>query len=139
MRYRNYLPTLLLGFVLTGSLAAPAFSQDRYGDRGWREDDRRSDDRYDNDRYDDRYDDNWWDVDEWGPRGCTSSFDRLDRNNDGYISRSEWAGNDRVSDRVDRNDDRRLSRYEVRTWEDNRMDRLEDRFRENDDNRDRRL
>ncbi len=111
MRRFNFLPILLL----TLGLAAPAVGQGN------------------------RSNDDWWDADEWGPAYWTSDFDRLDRNDNGYISQNEWNGNERVFARVDRNDDRRLSRAEVRRWDDNREARLAERFRENDDNRDHRL
>ena len=41
---------------------------------------------------------------------------RLDRNNDGYISRSEWPGSRDGFDRLDLNNDNRVSRSEVERW-----------------------
>lgn len=43
-----------------------------------------------------------------------SVFDRLDMNNDGYISMFEWNGNRRTFDRVDFNNDGMISRMEWR-------------------------
>jgi Ca2+-binding EF-hand superfamily protein len=112
MRRFNFLPILLLAL----GLAAPAAAQrDRWND------------------------DDWWDDERWGPAGWTSDFDRLDRNDNGYISRNEWTGAERVFERVDRNEDGRLSRTEVRRWDEQREERLEERFYESDRNRDRRL
>lgn len=113
MRRLNFLPIFLLAL----GLSIPAVGQsNRWND-----------------------DNDWWDDDNWGRGSWTSEFDRLDRNDNGYISQNEWTGNDRVFERADRNNDNRLSRSEVRRWENDRMERLEDRFREADDNRDRRL
>jgi Ca2+-binding EF-hand superfamily protein len=39
-------------------------------------------------------------------------FDRLDRNDDGVISRSEWPRSQDEFDRLDRNDDGRITRRE---------------------------
>lgn len=109
-------------------------------------DDRR-DDRWDDHRDDDRWDDRWgdWDGERW-----LSRFDTFDRNDDGYLQRSEWTADARVFDFIDVNDDARLSRNEVRdAWNRSREQRddrsqrrgvrLEDRFRDSDDNRDGRL
>lgn len=45
-----------------------------------------------------------------GPGG--GRFDRLDRNDDGVISREEWDGDRATFDRLDRNDDGVISRRE---------------------------
>lgn len=115
MRRFNFLPTLLLALAL--GLAVPAVAQDRWND------------------------DDWWDDDRWGPGPAdwVGEFDRLDRNDNGYVSRNEWTGTERVFERVDRNEDGRLSRTEVQRWDEQRGERLEERFYESDRNRDRRL
>lgn len=41
-------------------------------------------------------------------------FDRLDWNNDGYISQFEWRGSLTAFNRIDWNSDGRISRYEWR-------------------------
>lgn len=74
------------------------------------------------------------DDDRW-----TTRFDRLDRNDDGYLSRSEWTGDDRVFERLDSNNDGRLSLVELRNRDFDRGDLLDERFRESDVNRDGRL
>ena len=74
------------------------------------------------------------DDDRW-----TSRFDRLDLNDDGFLSRSEWTGDDRVFERLDRNNDGRLSLNELRSRDFDRGDLLDERFRESDLNRDGRL
>lgn len=112
MRRFNFLPIFLLAL----GLSMPAAGQSNR----WNNDD-------------------WWDDNHWGPAGWTDEFYRLDRNDNGYISQNEWTGNDRVFDRVDRNNDNRLTRTEVRRWDEDRQERLADRFRDSDDNRDRRL
>jgi Ca2+-binding EF-hand superfamily protein len=84
---------------------------------------------YGDNRRDDRWDDNRW----------TREFDSFDRNRDGYLSSREWTGDDRIFDRLDVNNDNRLSRNEIRDARSRYQDNLEDRFRESDDNRDRRL
>lgn len=70
-------------------------------------------------------------------------FDRLDRNNDGYLSLSEWGRDRDRFDRLDLNNDNRLSRNEIldQDWDrdDNRHERREDRFEDLDDNNDGRL
>lgn len=52
----------------------------------------------------------------WEPRGnepgLEESFDRLDRNNDGAVSRSEWRQDRSVFDRLDRNSDGVIVRSE---------------------------
>lgn len=108
-----------------------------YGDN--RRDDRWNDDRDrwddDHDRWDDR---DGWD-DRWDDGRWTREFDSFDRNRDGYLSSREWTGDDRIFDRLDVNNDRRLSRNEIRDARSRYQNNLEDRFRESDDNRDRRL
>lgn len=112
MRRFNYLPIFLLAL----GLSMPAAAQSNR----WNDDD-------------------WWDDNHWGPAGWTDEFDRLDRNDNGYVSQNEWNGNDRVFERVDRNNDNRLTRTEVRRWDEDRQKRVADRFRDSDNNRDRRL
>lgn len=46
--------------------------------------------------------------------GRFRGFDRLDWNNDGYISQFEWRGSRRAFDRLDWNNDGLISRYEWR-------------------------
>lgn len=107
-----------------------------------RRDDRWNDDHRDDDRWDDhRRDDDRWDGATWIRR-----FDGLDRNDDGYLSRSEWTAEDRIFNFIDVNRDGRLSRNEVRDARDRSRDQrgqrdrnLENRFRDSDDNRDGRL
>jgi hypothetical protein len=99
--------------------------------------DNRRDDRWDDDH--DRWDDrDGWD-DRWDDGRWTREFDSLDRNRDGYLSSREWTGDDRIFDRLDVNNDNRLGRNEIRDTRSRYQDNLEDRFRESDDNRDRRL
>lgn len=118
---------------------------DRWDDHDhWDDDDRWDDHRDDDDRWDDH--DRWGHEDEWDERWFRR-FESLDRNDDGYLSRSEWRSDDRLFDRLDLNDDGRLSRNEIRDAQsrygdrrgDRRASRLEDRFRDSDDNRDGRL
>ena len=66
-------------------------------------------------------------------------FERLDRNNDGYLSTSEWSRDARLFDRLDRNNDRRVSRSEFQNRDFDRGDIREERFAEMDGNRDGRL
>lgn len=117
------------------------YGDDRHDDR-WDDDDRWEDD----DRWDDC--DRWSDCDDWDDRWderWLRGFDGFDRNDDGYLSRSEWRAGGRVFDLLDVNEDGRLSRNELRDARPrdrnpgNRQDRLEDRFRDSDDNRDGRL
>ncbi|HEX6898226.1 MAG TPA: hypothetical protein VF789_00865 [Thermoanaerobaculia bacterium] len=120
------------------------------GDRDDRYDDHYDDhydDRYD-DRWTDRRDDDWWDdSDRWDDQEWIRRFDSLDRNNDGALSRAEWTADDRIFEVLDVNDDRLLSRGEFRearrryleNRRGERLDQLEDRFRDNDDNRDGRV
>jgi len=111
-----------------------------YGDN--RHDDRWDDDRNDRDRWDDDHD-RWDDRDGWDDRWDDGrwlrEFDSFDRNDDGYLSSREWTGDARIFDRLDVNNDNRLSRNEVREARSRYQNNLEDRFRESDDNRDRRL
>lgn len=109
--------------------------------------DGRDDDRYDNDRWGNRRDDWWDDRDRWDDQEWIRRFDGLDRNNDGSLSRAEWTADDRIFEVLDVNDDRLLSRSEFRearrryleNQRGERLDQLEDRFRDNDDNRDGRV
>lgn len=78
--------------------------------------------------------DDRWDDDRWNDR-----FEDLDRNNDGYLSVSEWPRDARNFDLFDRNNDRRVSRSEFQNRDFDRRDVLEDRFAEMDGNRDGRL
>ncbi len=100
---------------------------------------------YGDDRGNDRWDDDRWDDNRDGERWRTR-FDSLDRNDDGYLSRSEWTADDRIFEHLDVNEDGRLSRSEIRDARNRYPDggtdrevRLEERFRNNDDNRDGRL
>lgn len=79
------------------------------------------DDRWDNDRRDD------------------DRFEDLDRNNDRYLSASEWPRDRRGFDLLDRNNDRRVSRSEFQNRDFDRRELLEERFAEMDGNRDGRL
>lgn len=72
-------------------------------------------------------------------RDWTDRFDSLDRNNDGYLSASEWPRDPRLFDRLDQNNDGRVSRSELQNRDFDRRDLLEERFEEMDTNRDRRL
>jgi Ca2+-binding EF-hand superfamily protein len=71
-------------------------------------------------------------------RSAIDRFDRLDRNNDGYVSLSEWPRDRQTFDLLDRNDDGRLSQSELadRTA---RREIRDERFAEMDTNRDGRL
>ena len=73
------------------------------------------------------------DDDRW-----TDRFDRLDRNDDGWLSASEWPRDERRFDLLDRNNDGRVSRSE---FQDRDFDRgtWEERFADMDTNRDGRL
>jgi len=66
-------------------------------------------------------------------------FERLDRNNDGYLSASEWPREERRFDRLDLNNDGRVSRSEFQDRDFDRRDTLAERFAEMDTNRDGRL
>lgn len=79
-------------------------------------------------------DDDRWDDDRWNDR-----FEDLDRNNDRYLSASEWPRDARSFDLFDRNNDRRVSLSEFQNRDFDRRDVLEDRFAEMDGNRDGRL
>lgn len=81
-------------------------------------------------------DDRDWDDenDPWSDR-----FGRLDRNDDGYLSLSEWPRDQRLFDRLDLNNDDRLSRSELQELADDRRDRREERFETLDENGDGRL
>jgi len=76
--------------------------------------------------------DTWNDV--WSDR-----FERLDRNDNGYISTSEWTQDPRLFDRIDVNNDNRLSRSELLSLARQRHLSWEQRFTEMDLNRDGRL
>jgi len=78
--------------------------------------------------------DDRWDDDRWNDR-----FEDLDRNNDRYLSASEWPRDAGRFDLFDRNNDRRVSRSEFQNRDFDRRDVLEDRFVEMDGNRDSRL
>jgi len=71
-------------------------------------------------------------------RDWTDRFDRLDRNNDGSISRSEWPRDRETFDLLDRNNDGRLSQSEL-TDRTSRRALWDQRFTEMDTNRDGRL
>jgi hypothetical protein len=86
------------------------------------------------DSREDGWDDDWWDDDRRATR-----FDRLDLNDDGFLSRSEWPADTWIFDRFDRNDDDRLSRSEIRNPDLDRDELLEERFQANDLDRDGRL
>lgn len=77
-------------------------------------------------------DDTWNDV--WNDR-----FELLDRNDNGYISTSEWTRDPRLFDRLDLNNDNRLSRSELLNLARQRQLSWEQRFTEMDVNRDGRL
>lgn len=72
--------------------------------------------------------------DTWNER-----FERLDRNNDNYISMSEWTRDARQFDRLDLNNDNRLSRSELMNLARQRQATWDQRFTEIDANRDGRL
>lgn len=74
----------------------------------------------------------WNDV--WSDR-----FERLDRNDNGYISTSEWTQDPRLFDRLDLNNDNRLSRSELLNLARQRQLSWDQRFTEMDVNRDGRL
>lgn len=76
--------------------------------------------------------DTWNEV--WNDR-----FERLDRNNNGYISTSEWTQDPRLFDRTDLNNDNRLSRSELLSLARKRQLSWEQQFTEMDVNRDGRL
>jgi hypothetical protein len=86
-----------------------------------------------------------WEDDDWNndrDGNWSDRFDRLDRNNDNYLSLSEWPRDRQLFDRLDLNDDRRLSQRELQNLFDDRGDRngrREDQFRDLDENRDGRL
>ncbi|HEX9967458.1 MAG TPA: EF-hand domain-containing protein [Solirubrobacterales bacterium] len=63
-------------------------------------------------------------------------FEQLDRNRDGYVSLAEWPLDPASFNRVDRDQDGRLSRSELLTPNVVRRDTLVERFRELDTNRD---
>lgn len=148
MRRRNPTPPL---FLLAMALAAPVFPQDEpkvhgaaggamqvqdadtNGDaRVTREEWSRAFDRYDTNR------DGVLSAEEIRAGGPVSPyverFQSLDRDRDGYVSRTEWPLEPASFDRVDRDDDGRLSRSELLTP--NRDLTAEERFRELDTNRD---
>jgi Ca2+-binding EF-hand superfamily protein len=77
-------------------------------------------------------DDSWEDV--WSDR-----FEILDRNDNGYISTSEWTRDQRLFDRLDLNNDNRLSRSELLSLARQRQVSWDQRFTEMDVNRDGRL
>jgi Ni/Co efflux regulator RcnB len=57
----------------------------------------------------------WGEDDDWnGQRGWEDRFETLDRNDDGYLSRAEWPGADRLFNLLDLNRDGRVSFQEVR-------------------------
>lgn len=57
----------------------------------------------------------WGEDDDWnGQRGWEDRFEWLDRNDDGYLSRAEWPGADRLFNLLDLNRDGRVSFQEVR-------------------------
>lgn len=62
----------------------------------------------------------WEDTrdDRWRDR-----FDRLDRDDDGFLSGPEWPGDLRLFDRIDLDDDGLLSLREIASWRRDRMDR----------------
>ncbi|HYG61616.1 MAG TPA: hypothetical protein VEL74_03470 [Thermoanaerobaculia bacterium] len=64
-------------------------------------------------------------------------FDRLDTNDDGYISRAEWPFDDQLFDRLDQNNDNRVSRGELDVL--GREGDWEDRFDLMDENGDDRV
>ncbi|HKH44079.1 MAG TPA: hypothetical protein VKM72_05380 [Thermoanaerobaculia bacterium] len=72
--------------------------------------------------------------DTWNER-----FERLDRNNNGYISTSEWTRDQRLFDRLDVNNDNRLSRSELMSLARQRQASWDQQFTEMDVNRDGRL
>lgn len=74
----------------------------------------------------------WNDV--WNDR-----FESLDRNDNGYISTSEWTQDPRLFDRLDLNNDNRLSRSELLNLARQRQLSWDQRFTEMDINRDGRL
>ena len=76
--------------------------------------------------------DTWNDV--WNDR-----FERLDRNNNGYVSTSEWTQDQRLFDRIDLNNDNRLSRSEMMNVARQRQLSWDRQFTEMDVNRDGRL
>jgi Ca2+-binding EF-hand superfamily protein len=76
--------------------------------------------------------DTWNDV--WNDR-----FERLDRDNNGYVSTSEWTRDQRLFDRLDLNNDNRLSRSELLNLARQRQLSWDQRFTEMDVNRDGRL
>jgi len=73
-------------------------------------------------------------TDTWNER-----FERLDRNNDNYISMSEWTRDARQFDRLDLNNDNRLSRSELMNLARQRQASWDQQFTEMDVNRDGRL
>ena len=77
-----------------------------------------------------------WDTwnDAWNDR-----FERLDRNNNGYVSTSEWTQDQRLFDRIDLNNDNRLSRSELMNVARQRQLSWDQQFTEMDVNRDGRL
>jgi Ca2+-binding EF-hand superfamily protein len=66
-------------------------------------------------------------------------FRQLDRNGDGYVSLAEWPLDPPSFERVDRNKDGRLSRSELLTPNVLRNDRRDEQFQELDTNHDGRL
>jgi hypothetical protein len=162
MRYQKFLPLFLLAFALAapaaaqpgpqgvppGHLPPPGECRVWYDDRPpghqpsptdcatARREAARTGGRviFGDDREDGWDDDDWWNDDR-----RTTRFDRLDLNDDGFISRSEWPADVWIFDRFDRNDDNRLGRSEIRNPDLDRDDLMEERFRANDLNRDGRL
>jgi Ca2+-binding EF-hand superfamily protein len=72
--------------------------------------------------------------DTWNER-----FERLDRNNDNYISMAEWTRDARMFDRLDLNNDNRVSRSELLNLARQRQSTWDQRFTQMDVNRDGRL
>ena len=63
-----------------------------------------------------------WDDDD-RDRWWQDRFGRLDRNDDGHLSKAEWPGDLRTFDRADLNNDGLLSLREIAQWRRDRMSR----------------